>query len=109
MTESHVVAARPDAESGARAFDPQEILRILIGQRWLLIAVTFVVVATTALITFTSVPYWRARQRVLIERQGAQVVSFKEIYDVATAGDDYYATQHKILESRAVAERAFAS
>ena len=107
MSES--TRAAVESEHHGRAFDHQELLRILIGQRWLLIAVTAIVVGATALFTFTAEPYFQAKLRVLIERGNSQVVSFKEIYDLATANDDYYTTQYRILESRAVAESAFAA
>ncbi|MBL8723137.1 MAG: polysaccharide biosynthesis tyrosine autokinase [Planctomycetes bacterium] len=90
-------------------FDLREALRIVSAQRWLVATTLLLVVAATALLTFTATPYYRAKMRVLIERHTSNPTSFQEIYQLGTATDDYYSTQHKILESRAIAAAALAS
>jgi capsular exopolysaccharide synthesis family protein len=99
---------RPTAFALPATFDLRDVLRILSAQRWLIAATTAVVLVATALLTFTATPYYRAKVRVLIERNNANQISFQEIYQLGTGSDDYYSTQHKILESRAVAEAALA-
>jgi capsular exopolysaccharide synthesis family protein len=106
MTET---IARTPGEQPTGTFDPREFIRILSTQRWLIVSVTAVVLVATALFTFTALPFFRAKLRILIERDNARVVSFQEIYESGTGSDDYYQTQYKILESRAIAEAAFAS
>lgn len=92
----------------AAHFDLREALRIVSAQRWLVAITVLLVVAATALLTFTATPYHRAKVRVLIERHTSNPTSFQEIYQLGTATDDYYSTQHKILESRAIAAGALA-
>src|SRR5204863_6710601 len=55
--------------------------------------------------TFTAVPIFEARAQVLIEKENANVVNFKEAFEQNQITDDYYQTQYKILSSRAVARR----
>ncbi|MEM7202017.1 MAG: polysaccharide biosynthesis tyrosine autokinase [Planctomycetota bacterium] len=87
-------------------FDPHDLWRTLSAQRWLIAVCAVLVVAAAALYSFTATPYYRATLRVLIERNSDRVVGFEEIYNLATGSDDYYVTQYRILESRAVAETA---
>lgn len=101
-------AAAPAPQLPA-TFDLRDLLRIASAQRWLITVVVALVVAATGLFTFTATPYYRAKVRVLIERHNANPTSFQEIYQLGTGSDDYYSTQHKILESRAVAAAAIAS
>lgn len=99
----------PDEGSDGERFDPRALLRIATMHRWLIVTITVLVVLATGLFTFTTTPYYRAKARVLIERSQNNAVSFQEIYQLGTGTDDYYLTQHKILESRAVATAALAS
>lgn len=89
-------------------FDLRDLLRILSAQRWTIAATAAIVVLAVGLLTFTATPYYRAKVRVLIERHNSNPTSFQEIYQLGTGSDDYYSTQHKILESRAVAAGALA-
>lgn len=99
---------RQAAHALPATFDLRDVLRVLSAQRWLIVATAAVVLVATALLTFTATPYYRAKVRVLIEKHNANQISFQEIYQLGTGSDDYYSTQHKILESRAVAEAALA-
>lgn len=97
-------------ETGAReALDPREGLRLLSDHRGLIVAVTAIALAIAAAINWTSTPFYRATARILIERDNARVMSFQDIYNLGTGTDDYYLTQYQILESRSVAETAFAA
>jgi succinoglycan biosynthesis transport protein ExoP len=50
-------------------------------------------------------PVYKATAQILIERDNPSVLSFKEVSQVDAARDDYYQTQYKLLESRALARR----
>lgn len=105
-TDRQPAAARP---AGAAAFDLRDLLRLLSARRWLVAATMALVLLATGVLTFLATPYHRAKVRVLIERHNATPNAFQEIYQLGTAADDYYSTQYKILESRAVAAAALAS
>ena len=110
MSSAEDAEAQGQAPGGlAETLDPRELLRIVSAQRWLILAITVLVVGAVALWTFTTTPYFRAKVRVLIERSTANTVAIQEIYQLGAGSDDYYLTQHKLLESRAVAETALSS
>ncbi len=55
--------------------------------------------------TFTATPIYEARVQILIEKENSNVVTFKEAIEQNQITDDYYQTQYKILQSRALARR----
>ncbi len=108
-TPSPSAAATPDApaaEHSLAGFDLRSVWRTLSTQRWLIAVTTAILVGATALYSFTATPYYRAKVRLLIEREGERTLTFQEIYSLGTGADDYYVTQYRILESRAVAAAA---
>jgi capsular exopolysaccharide synthesis family protein len=81
-----------------------DYLRVLSKRRWTAIP-TFVVVATIMLIpTFTATPLYEASSQLLIEADTQNVVSFQQVVEQEAATSDFYQTQYKILESRALAK-----
>ena len=50
-------------------------------------------------------PVYTATAQILIERDTPSVLNFKEVAQVEAGRDDYYQTQYKLLESRALARR----
>jgi capsular exopolysaccharide synthesis family protein len=68
-------------------------------------AIFFIVVVTTAIVTFTIRPVYRGTATIQINKENPQIVDFKEIFAVNTTDLDYYQTQYKILESRSLARR----
>ena len=83
--------------------DLRDYLRVLLKRRWTIFAVFAVVVLAVAVHTFTAVPVYQATARVVIEKENPNVVSIQEVMAVDATGSDYYQTQYKIIESRAVA------
>jgi len=78
--------------------------RVLQKRRWTTIAIFLIVLATTAVGTFTMRPIYRGTATVQINKETPQVVDFKEIFAINTMDTDYYQTQYKILESRSLAK-----
>jgi capsular exopolysaccharide synthesis family protein len=60
-------------------------------------------VITVAIHAFTATPIYEASTRLVIEKENPKVVSIQEVMAVDASGTDYYQTQYKIIESRAVA------
>src|SRR4029077_8038255 len=60
---------------------------------------------STCIFTFTATPIYSARVQILIEKEATNVVTFKEAVEQNQVADDYYQTQYKILQSRALARR----
>lgn len=82
--------------------DLRDYLRVILKQRWMAITVFAVIVITVAIQSFTATPIYEATARLVIEKENPKVVSIQEVMAVDSSGTDYYQTQYKIIESRAV-------
>jgi polysaccharide biosynthesis transport protein len=84
----------------------QDYLRILVRRRWAILLVFSVIVATVALQTYTATPIYQATLQMLIERQAPRLLDQQGTggqYDYS--GEEFYQTQYKLLESRALAKK----
>jgi capsular exopolysaccharide synthesis family protein len=95
-----------------RALSPDEAdahlrdyLRILYKRRWLAGTAVVAVLLATTVYTFTAVPVYEARVKLLIEAENPNVVSFKEVVEQDQTRLDYYQTQYNLLQSRSLARR----
>ncbi|NIS68275.1 MAG: hypothetical protein GTO12_04775, partial [Proteobacteria bacterium] len=79
--------------------------KVIKKRRWTIIALFLIVVITTAVMTFTMRPIYRATATIQINKENPQIVDFQEIFAVNMADRDYYQTQYRILESRKVARK----
>ncbi len=80
-------------------------MRVLYKRRTLAITAFLVVFVSVVVYTFTQTPIYAARVQLLIEPENQNVVSFKEVIEQDKSTTDYYQTQYKILQSRALAKR----
>ena len=90
-------------ENREEQIDLRDYLRVMAKRRWTIITFFAVVVLAVAVYTFTAVPIYQATARVVIEKENPNLVSIQEVMAVDSTGSDYYQTQYKIIESRAVA------
>ncbi|MCW7551397.1 polysaccharide biosynthesis tyrosine autokinase [Endozoicomonas gorgoniicola] len=83
----------------------REIVGILKLYRWQITSFTASVVILAALVTFSISPTYQASARLQIEQEQAKVMSIEDVY--AFEGNDAYLnTQHEVLKSRPVMEKA---
>ena len=82
-----------------------DYVKVLYKRRWPAITAFLIVVLSVTVYTFTATPIFEARVQILIEKEATNVVSFKEAFEQNQIADDYYQTQYKILQSRALARR----
>lgn len=82
--------------------DLRDYLRVILKRKWTVITVFAVLVITVTIHAFTATPYYQASTRLIIDKENPNVVSIQEVLAV-DSGTDYYQTQYKIIESRAVA------
>jgi len=82
-----------------------DYLRVLYKRRWPALTAFVVVVLSVTVYTFTATPLFAARVQILIEKENSNVVMFKEAIEQNQVTDDYYQTQYKILQSRALARK----
>jgi exopolysaccharide transport family protein len=83
--------------------DIREYLRVIIKRKWMIFAVFAITVFTVTLHAFTAIPIYKTSTRLIIDKENPNVVSIQEVMAVDASGTDYYQTQYKIIESRAVA------
>ena len=83
--------------------DLRDYLRVILKQRWIIIAFFAIVVIVVAIYVLTATPIYKATTRLVIEKENPNVVSIEEVMAVDASGTDYYQTQYKIIESRTVA------
>jgi capsular exopolysaccharide synthesis family protein len=101
---------RPSYGYGSDILGDNEIhlldyVRVLYKRRWAALTAFVIVVLSVSVYTFTATPIYEARVQILIEKEATNVVTFKEAYEQNQITDDYYQTQYKILQSRALARR----
>ncbi len=82
-----------------------DYVRVLYRRRWSASAAFVTVILAVCVYTFTATPVYEATVQILIEKENTNVVSFKEAFEQNQVTDDYYQTQYKILQSRALARR----
>src|SRR5439155_12433783 len=82
-----------------------DYVKVLCKRRWPALTAFLIIVLSVCVYTFTATPIYEARVQILIEKENTNVVSFKEAFEQNQIADDYYQTQYKILQSRALARR----
>ncbi len=90
-----------------RAFGQQEISlpelwRIARRKKWVIINTALIVFALAAVISFLATPKYTAVGQLLIDRE-PNILSFEDIFQIESFNDDYFQTQYKLLQSRALA------
>ncbi len=81
-----------------------DYVRVLHKRRWTAITAFLIVFGSVTVFTFTATPIFSARVQILIENENPNVVKFEEVYEQNKALD-YYQTQYRLLQSRALARR----
>jgi capsular exopolysaccharide synthesis family protein len=82
-----------------------DYVRVLFKRRWTAASTFLIVIGSITIYTFTATPVYEARVRLLIETENPNVVAFQEVIEQNKSTTDYYQTQYRILESRALAQR----
>ena len=97
----------PQADPTTRSHEIhlRDYIKVLYKRRWPALTAFLIVVLTVSVNVFTTTPIYEARVQILIEKEATNVVTFKEAYEQNQITDDYYQTQYKILQSRALARR----
>jgi len=83
----------------------REYMRVLHKRRRTVTTAFLLVVMTVTLVTFTTVPVYESKVRLLIESENPSVVNIKEVAQEGQGRGDYYTTQYNILQSRSLARK----
>lgn len=101
--------SRPESSGGDRDvtqhFDTIHPLRVLYKRRVLVFAVFAIIALGATIHSFTLVPTFEARVRVLIEHERMNLVKFQDVMEQDRTSSAYYQTQFMILQSRFLARR----
>lgn len=96
-----------DTPFGETGIDIREYLRVIYEKRWIIISFTVVVCTLSLIRSFMMKPVYEATTKVLIQREAPRVVKIDEVAPMDYTGGEYYRTQHKILQSRSLAEKVY--
>jgi polysaccharide biosynthesis transport protein len=89
----------------AETTSPLHLYLKVLRRRWpVILAVLVVTVASAVIFTMRQTPIYQAAATVLIDPEPPKVVNITEVTNDMGASQEYYATQYKVLESRAVVE-----
>lgn len=82
-----------------------DYVHVVLRRRRLALAILVGITALAGLRAFLTRPVYEAVAQLQIQRENPNVLTFKEVAQVDAARDDYYQTQYKLLQSRALARR----
>ncbi|MDA8125841.1 MAG: polysaccharide biosynthesis tyrosine autokinase [Deltaproteobacteria bacterium] len=77
--------------------------RTIVKRRLLILTCLLTVLTAAVIYLFTAVPVYRGTTQILIERANPNILSAQEMFAIDPSGQDFYQTQYKVLESRAIA------
>jgi len=92
-------------EEREQQIDLRDYWHVLVKRRWTVVSCFAMIFVAVAIFSFTATPIYRATARIVIEKENPNVVSIQEVMAVDATSVDYYQTQYKIIESRAVARQ----
>ena len=75
----------------------------VLKHRKLTLTVLLIVLTAAVIYLFTAIPVYRATTQILIERANPNILSAQEMFAIDPSGQDFYQTQYRVLESRAIA------
>lgn len=81
--------------------------RILLKHRWIVLAISTIIVTSVTIYTFSITPTYRATASLKIDYERPQILSFQEIGSPGhqNYGPEFMVTQQKLLQSRSLAKR----
>ena len=83
----------------------RDYLQTIMRRKWIVITFFLAVVTTVTLGTFMMKPQYKSTTSIKIDKENANILTFKDVYAVDRPEEDYYQTQFKILKSRNLARR----
>ncbi len=86
-----------------KEIDLWEYWAVIWKRKWLIFALSLLVLIVVAFKTFTTTPTYTATGTLLIEKE-PNILSFEEVLQIETLRDDFLQTQYKLLKSRALAQ-----
>ena len=82
-----------------------DYLKVVYKRRWPAATLFAIWLIGVIVNNVSTIPIYRATAQVLIDKESANVVTFKQAIEQNQTTDDYYQTQYRMLQSRALARR----
>jgi len=79
--------------------------RVIRKRRWTLMSILVVLLVVVLVGTLKQKPVYRAKALLEIEREGPNILTVQELFQIESASDVYLETQYRILESESLARR----
>jgi len=79
--------------------------RVILKRKGVIAAFFIILVSIVTIASFVMRPVFRATTTVKIEKENPNVLSFEEVMAINADMSDFYGTQYKIIQSRAVARK----
>lgn len=83
----------------------RDYIQLILRRKWIVITFFLAIVTTVTLGTFMMKPQYKATTSIKIDKENANILTFKDVYALDRPEEDYYQTQFKILKSRNLARR----
>lgn len=87
---------------GQQEINLRELWLIALRKKWIIICISLSVLVLATLYSFLATPIYTAEGQLLIDRE-PNILSFEEIFKIDSFNNDYFQTQYKLLQSRALA------
>ena len=87
----------------------RDLLRMFMKRKWTILAIFVISALISVVLTYLAPPVYRASTTIQIERFAPRVMDYKEVNPSETYdydNGDFYGTNHELLKSRVVSERA---
>jgi len=82
-----------------------DYLNIIKKRIWIVVIFFIAVVSTVAYLSFTATPIYKATTQIIIENKSSFMEEMADVMQIDTRDEEYYQTQHKLLESRSLAKQ----
>ncbi len=92
-------------QGGGETLDFSHYLRLLLHNKWKIIAFVFVVTAITIVLVKPLRSVYQAQTTVIIETARNNIVDVQDVYGSSSQNREYFATQYRIIQSRALIEK----
>jgi len=88
--------------TGAQPISLKDLWQVFLKRKWIVAGTAAVILVVVTAISLLTPPTYTARGQLLIERE-PNILSFENMFQIEPLSDDYYQTQYKLLQSRALA------
>lgn len=104
---AHLPSATGGRQGQRVSWHPTDYLRVLYKRRWVAIPGFLLVFLSGAIGSIRTVPVYEARTQLVIEKDARRATSINTVLEERESWyqDDFYPTQHRILQSRSLAAR----